>query len=45
MAWKSQFWIKQKKMFSQIVVLAILPKETKTIVFKGQHTTCPKMMV
>ena len=34
MAWESQFFIKQKKTFNEIVVLAILPKAIKTIFFK-----------
>ena len=45
MAWKSQFFIRQKKTFNYIVVRAILPKAGKTIVFKIQHTTWPKMIV
>ena len=45
MAWKSQFFIRQKKTFNYIVVLTILPKAAKTIVFKRQHTTWPKMIV
>ena len=34
MAWESQFFIKQKKTFNNIYTLAILPKATKTTVFK-----------
>ena len=34
MAWESQFFIRQKKTFNDICILAILPKATKTIVFK-----------